>query len=147
MSRKKGYRERIMIDTHIFIDYINKRSSLNDYVIDLLEDVNVEKIISIESLKEMLQKYKIGKLQSDSWRNEYDIIDAVVDSGFTIAPITLDVINVYAGFYPDFFNEHRDPSDHIIMCQSMALHIPLVAHDGRYGEHYTKQGLDLIQAD
>lgn len=145
-NKKKGYRERIMIDTHIFLDYLNNRSNLNDYVLDLLDDVNVEKVISVESLREMIIKFRTGKLEQFGWEKAVDILQTVEETGYTILPITEDVIYYYSQLYINIAQNHKDSSDHIIICHSMVEHCPLVAHDGKY-DFYIEQGLDLIYGD
>lgn len=39
--------------------------------------------------------------------------------------------------------DHRDPSDHIIIAHAMTLKMPLISSDTKF-DFYTRQGLDLI---
>ena len=39
--------------------------------------------------------------------------------------------------------DHKDPSDHVIIAHAITENIPLVSDDGKF-EFYRKQGLDLI---
>lgn len=145
--KRKGHIARVMIDTHIFIDYLTNQSNLNDYAIELMDDVNVEKVMSVESIKEMIYKFKKNKLRAQRWKTPADIIKAVTEECYiTVINVTLEVMNQYAQLYINEWQDHNDPSDHIIVCQAIVEHIPLVAHDSKYG-YYRDQGLDLIQAD
>lgn len=39
--------------------------------------------------------------------------------------------------------DHKDPSDHIIISHAITEHLPLISSDTRFG-HYRTQGLDFI---
>jgi PIN domain nuclease of toxin-antitoxin system len=40
-------------------------------------------------------------------------------------------------------DDHKDPSDHVIISHAITNKIPLISSDGRF-PFYTNQGLDLI---
>ena len=39
--------------------------------------------------------------------------------------------------------DHKDPSDHVIIAHAITEHLPLITEDDKF-EFYKKQGLDLI---
>jgi len=60
-----------------------------------------------------------------------------------ILPIQKDVMLTYSRLRINNAQNHRDPSDHVIISHAMTLKMPLISSDTRF-DYYRKQGLDFI---
>ena len=136
-----------MIDTHIFIHFVNAPSELSEYVYDIMSDPNIKVCMSAESLRELVVAYNTGNISSPRWKSPADVLSDVVNlAGIEILPITAEVGYRYATLYINEAQEHYDPSDHIIICHAMVTHLPLISDDHKF-LFYEDQGLMLIYDD
>ena len=60
-----------------------------------------------------------------------------------IRPLNREHIYTYAGLRLNTQQDHKDPSDHIIISHAITEHLPLISSDTRFG-YYRPQGLDFI---
>lgn len=110
---------KIILDTHIFLWYINKNRKLSVEVRDAIRDANNQVYLSVVSVWESIIKYQLGKLDfSESpeiylprQRERHSITSLSLDESCLNRLITL----------PDI---HRDPFDRVLICQ--ALHYDLI---------------------
>jgi PIN domain nuclease of toxin-antitoxin system len=70
----------------------------------------------------------------DSIRNEFFI---------EILPLREEHMRTYSELELNIAQDHRDPSDHVIIAHAITEKIPLISDDGKF-EFYRKQGLDFI---
>ena len=100
---------KYLIDTHIFIWFVENLPNLSQSIKNLIEDENNEIFISIASLWEISIKTSINKLQLN--RKYEEILDVLKDNSIEILPIDFahTVENNHLPFY------HRDPFDRIII--------------------------------
>ena len=63
--------------------------------------------------------------------------------GIYIRPINREHIHTYARLSLNTGQDHRDPSDHVIISHAITEHMPLISSDTRFG-YYRAQGLDFI---
>ncbi len=63
--------------------------------------------------------------------------------GIYIRPINREHIHTYARLSLNTRQDHRDPSDHVIISHAITEHMPLISSDTRFG-YYRAQGLDFI---
>lgn len=104
---------KYLIDTHIFIWFVENLPNLPQSIKNLIEDESSEIFISIASLWEISIKTSIGKLQLN--RKYEEILDVLRDNSIEILPIDFahTVENNRLPFY------HRDPFDRIIIAQAI----------------------------
>lgn len=136
---------RILIDTCIFIHYSTDRELLSEDVLAMLEDTDNQICISAESLRELIVSYNNGGLVSKYWSSARQMIDSIRDVFYiTILPLKEEHMKTYSELRLNKFQNHKDPSDHIIISHAITERLPLISEDGKF-EFYKKQGLDLIQ--
>lgn len=120
----------ILLDTHIFLWFVNDDPRLSNSLKDLIEDESNVSYLSIASLWEMSIKYNLGKLTlAPSYQ---DFVDREVrESSIILLSIELEHLKINASlpFY------HRDPFDRIIIAQSMAENIPIMTVDSVFSEY------------
>ena len=72
------------------------------------------------------------------------MIDAIKDEFFIqILPLREEHMKTYSELELNTAQDHKDPSDHVIIAHAITENMPLVSDDGKF-EFYRKQGLDLI---
>ncbi|MEL6438848.1 MAG: type II toxin-antitoxin system VapC family toxin [Cyanobacteria bacterium J06621_8] len=120
----------LLLDTHIFLWFINDNPRLSDRITDLIENENNVCHLSIASLWEMSIKYNLGKLTLKPNYDEF-IQQEVVASSIQLLNIELEhlKINATLPFH------HRDPFDRLIIAQSIAENIPIISLDSAFDKY------------
>lgn len=65
------------------------------------------------------------------------------DYCFQIRPVTEQVLLTYADLRPNEQEDHKDPSDHVIISHAMSERMPLISSDRKF-VYYLPQGLNLV---
>ncbi len=120
---------KYLIDTHIFIWFIQNSPNLSQTARSLIEDSNNEIIISIASLWEISIKNSIGKLHlTKGFRAMTDYLN---DNSIEILPIKFlhTVENNKLPFH------HRDPFDRIIVAQAIVENIYFISVDAVFDDY------------
>ena len=114
---------KYLIDTHVFIWFIQSSLNLKPKARSLIDDVNNEIIISIASLWEISIKNSIGKLHLTKGFGA--MTGYLNDNSIEILPIDFahTVENNRLPFH------HRDPFDRIIIAQSIVENIDFISAD------------------
>lgn len=131
---------RYLIDTNIFVFYVQDIRSLDDEVRSIIEDYGNQIYISAESVKEFIHLFHCGKLRK--WRAKQDIPSTIEQEfGLTISYIKKEHLLTMSRLEPA--PNHNDPTDHLIIAQAITEEIPLISSDRKF-EHYRKQKLKFI---
>ena len=111
---------RILLDTHIFLWWINADSKLLKSAKALILDAT-EVYVSSASIWEACIKIKLGKLDVDIEK----LAHAITESGFLELPITVKhTVAVY-----DLPLLHHDPFDRILIAQAICEPLQLLTVD------------------
>ena len=116
---------KYLLDTHAFLWYFEDSDKLSETVADIIEDMNLQKYVSIASLWEFSIKYSIGKLQFDGGLSH--LWDMILRNGFTILPITQSHLSNIILNLPFI---HRDPFDRLIIATAKADNMTILTDDG-----------------
>lgn len=136
---------RILLDTNIFIFYATDKSMLSKDIIDMIDNYENICLLSMESIKELVIAFKSKKSLSKYWRSAKELINSVQSCyGFGILPVDMNVMRTYSELETNVSQDHKDPSDHIIISQAITLGLPLVSSDRKF-PFYRNQGLELIE--
>jgi PIN domain nuclease of toxin-antitoxin system len=132
---------RYLLDTHIFLWYVEQNSELNSNVKDELDNYSNQIYLSIESLREIAIKACEGKIKlripfekiiDDIKAYEYlKLLDIKPEHILTLYNLTVS-------------ENYRDPFDHIIISQAISERLVLISADGKF-PFYRKQGLILLE--
>ena len=120
---------KFLIDTHIFIWFVENSVNLSQSSRNIIEDTNSEIFISIASLWEISIKTSIGKLKING---TFDSIkDDLKANSIEILPINFahTVENNQLPFH------HRDPFDRIIAAQSIVENIDIISVDAIFDKY------------
>ena len=135
---------RYLIDTCIFINFALDKSLLSKDVLAILEDYDNIICVSAETPRELIIQYNNKKLVSKYWKSARAMIDAIQNDYFIeILPLKEEHMKTYSELEINTAQDHKDPSDHVIIAHAITEHLPLITEDDKF-EFYKKQGLDLI---
>ena len=124
-----------MTDTDLF----------DDSVWDILNDPNNKLYVSTETARELIVSFNNKKLLSKYWKSAEEMLltmkeEAMVD----ILPITERTMFTYSRLVLNEAQDHRDPSDHVIISHAITERLTLLSSDNKF-PFYRNQGLDLIE--
>ena len=135
---------RYMLDTCAFIDAVTEPDNLGADVCALMEDYENEFCISIETIREVILKYKNKKVWTKVWPNAEAIVESIYNEmPFIVLDINKEHLMTYAGLLTNEIEGHKDPSDHLIISHALTNKMPLISRDRKF-QFYKKQGLNLI---
>lgn len=120
----------LLLDTHIFLWFVNDDDRLSDPLKDLIENENNFSYLSVASLWEMSIKYNLGKLTLTPSYEEF-VEREVRQSSIILLNIELGHLRINASL--PF--HHRDPFDRIIIAQSLAENFPIVTADSVFHQY------------
>lgn len=135
---------RYLLDTNIFIYFATDHSKLDKDVTAILQDADNSLCVSGETIKELIVAYKNKGFTTKRWKTCSELINSIEDTFcISILPVDKGTLQTYANLTINEAQDHKDPSDHVIISQAIALKIPLISSDSKF-PFYTKQGLELI---
>ena len=135
---------RYMIDTNIFVYMTQDISSLQHDIRELLSDYSNTLHISSESVKELIVAYNNKGLLAKKWKTAEEMVAAIEDEYYIkILPVNKEHMKTYSRLSINNIDNHRDPSDHVIISHAITNKIPLISSDRKF-TFYTDQGLDLV---
>lgn len=135
---------RYMIDTNIFVFLVNDLSQLSKDVESIIQDYSNTLHMSAESVKELIVAYNNKRLFTNKWKSAEEMVAAIEDEYYVkILPLGKEHMNTYSRLSINSIDDHKDPSDHVIISHAITNKMPLISSDQRF-PYYTEQGLDLI---
>ena len=135
---------RYMIDTNIFVYMTQDISSLEHDIRELLSDYSNTLHMSAESVKELIVAYNNKGLLTKKWKSAEEMVTAMEDEYYIkILPVSKEQMKTYSKLSINHIDNHKDPSDHVIISHAITNKLPLISSDQRF-PYYTEQGLDLI---
>ena len=120
----------LLLDTHIFLWFVNDDHRLSDYLKDLIENKNNFSFLSVASLWEMSIKYNLGKLKLIPSYEKF-VEKEVEQSSIILLNISSQHLKINASL--PF--HHRDPFDRMIISQSVAENISIVTVDSAFTQY------------
>src|SRR2546428_52295 len=115
---------KILLDTHIFLWYINKDSRLPDNFRENIQNLDNEVYLSVVSLWESIIKHQLGKL---SLPQPPEIYIPMQRERHLISSLSIDEASItqLAKLSPI----HRDPFDRMIICQAIEYDMTIITVD------------------
>jgi len=107
---------RALLDTCVIIDWATDPQALEDGIWNILDDPENRLYISAETMRELVVNYNSKKLLTKYWSNAKDMLETIENEyGVEVLPITRNVMATYTELQLNVAQDHRDPSDHIII--------------------------------
>jgi PIN domain nuclease of toxin-antitoxin system len=113
---------RALLDTHTLLWWLRNDEALSSSARALIADPETEPLASTVSLWEIAIKSSLGKLEAHD-----DLLDAIVDDGFTWLPVSHE----HAWAVRGLLHHHGDPFDRLLVAQALTERLPLVSADAR----------------
>ena len=136
---------RILLDTCATIDLTTDPSSLSGGAWDIINDPTNQLFISAETARELVVHFNNKRLLSKYWKTAENMLICIMrDYGIEVLPVTKDVALTYSRLRLNVIQDHKDPSDHMIIAHAITEHMPLLSSDTKFS-FYRSQGLDLIE--
>ena len=137
--------KRLMLDTCVVVDLLLDPDGLDRSVVALLDDPENSLCASFETMRELIVLFNNKKIFSRHRQKAEDIISYVEDDlEIEFLPLRRLVGYTYSRLQLNEEQNHRDPSDHVIIAHAITEHITLLSSDTRFW-YYRNQGLDLIE--
>ena len=130
---------KYLIDTHIFIWFVENLPNLSQSLKNTIEDENNEIFISIASLWEISIKISIKKLQLN--RKYEEILAVLKNNSIEILPI--DFAHTLENSKLPF--HHRDPFDRIIIAQAIVENIDFISADAVFDDYLADKSVSRIR--
>jgi len=124
---------KLLLDTHIFIWWVDEPEKLSTAAISALEDEANELLLSVASVWEMQIKLQLGKLKlslplKELVKNQQDTNDLRVSPVALTHVLALDSLPFH----------HKDPFDRLLIAQCMAEGLTIVTVDSQFSAYSVK---------
>ena len=119
-----------LLDTHVFLWFINDDPRLSDQRKDMIENEHNLRYLSVASLWEMSIKYNLGKLKLEPSYDDF-VEKEVQESSIILLNIELEHLRMNASL--PF--HHREPFDRILIAQSLAENLPIMTVDSIFNQY------------
>ena len=120
---------RYLLDTHILIWLLTDNPKLASSVKIVLTDEANEFFFSTESIREMILKAKIGKLALPA---NLDTLLFALQNEYGIQLLTVKPEHLKQLYTLQTPNTHKDPFDHLLICQAIADKLTLISADRNF---------------
>lgn len=124
---------KLLLDTHIFIWWVDEPEKLSAAAISAMEDEANELLLSVASVWEMQIKIQLGKLKlslplKELVKNQQDTNDLRVSPVALTHVLTLDLLPFH----------HKDPFDRLLIAQCIAEGFTMVTADSQFSAYSVK---------
>ena len=135
---------RYLLDTNIFVYWTTDIDSLSEDVSDALHEPDALLYVSAETVRELIVAYHNKGFDIRRWKTAEDMVKAIEDDFYiTILPIQKEHMRTYARLRPYVKDDHKDPSDHVIISHAITNDMILVSSDQNF-PYYVDYGLELL---
>ena len=136
---------RLILDTCAVIELIASSDATELEFWNIIDDPNVMLFASFETARELVVHFNNKTLLSKHWKTARQMLTSIEqDYGIEILPLRRDTAFMYADLQLNEAQDHRDPSDHVIIAHAITEHLTLLSSDQKFA-FYRSQGLNLIE--
>ena len=116
--------KKFLLDTHVFIWWIQDNKQLSKKVRKIISDPANEIYISSASIWEMSIKCRLGKLEIKGFSEEF-LKKQIIGNSFSFLPISLQhSFRIY-----ELEISHKDPFDHMLIAQAQVENCAIITKD------------------
>ena len=136
---------RLLLDSCVVFDLLTDIDNLSKGAMDLIDDPSNMLFASFETMREIVIHFNNKELLSKRWKSSEEVLKYVEEElGIEVLPLRRDVGYTYSRLIINEAQDHRDPSDHVIISHAITEHLTLLSSDQKFA-FYREQGLDLIE--
>ena len=107
---------RLLLDTCAVIDLITSSDETDVEFWDIFDDPDTMPYASFETARELVVHFNNKTLLSKHWQTAKQMLTSIEqDYGIEFLPLRRDTAFTYADLQLNEEQDHRDPSDHVIM--------------------------------
>ena len=124
---------KLLLDTHIFIWWVDQPENLSLAALSALEDEANELLLSVASVWEMQIKIQLGKLKlslplKELVKNQQETNDLMVSPVALTHVLALNSLPFH----------HKDPFDRLLIAQSIEEKLTIVTADSQFSAYSAK---------
>ena len=120
-------------------------NSLDSDFRNIYDDPENVPYISAETERELVVHFNNKRLLSKYFKTSDEMLWSLQrNHGIHVLPLTDAIMHTYANLRLNETQDHRDPSDHVIISHAITEHLTLLSSDQKFA-FYRDQGLDLIE--
>ncbi|MBR6456468.1 MAG: PIN domain-containing protein [Prevotella sp.] len=136
---------RLILDTCAVIELITSSDTTELEFWDVLDAPDTMVYASFETARELVVLFNKKKLLSKYWQTADQMLTSI-EQDYYIEFLSLrrDTAFTYSRLQINEAQEHRDPSDHVIIAHAITEKLTLLSSDHKFA-FYRNQGLDLIE--
>ncbi len=135
----------MLLDTCAVIDLITGSDATELEFWDILDAPDTMPYASFETARELVVHFNNKRLLSKRWQTAEQMLTSIEqDYGIEFLPLRRDTAFTYANLVINEADDHKDPSDHIIIAHAITERLTLILSDQKL-PFYRNQGLDLIE--
>lgn len=136
---------RLLLDTCVIIDWLTDPDSIGDEVWDIINEPRCKLYVSAETARELIVSFNNKNLLPKYWKTAEEMLLAMKEEALVdILPISEPTMFTYSRLRLNEAQDHKDPSDHVIISHAITEHLTLLSSDTRF-PFYRNQGLELIE--
>ncbi len=136
---------RLLLDTCVIIDWLTDTDPFDQNVWDILNDPDNRLYISAETQRELIISFNNKKFLTKYWTTaEKMLLSIKQEANIDTLPITEQTMFTYSRLKLNEADDHRDPSDHVIIAHAITEKLTLLSSDKKF-PFYRKQGLELLE--
>lgn len=134
---------RLYLDTNILVFLITGRyDELDTEALEMTKDYSNTLLASSAAVCELIHLCQIGKIFRKKERIKGERVPGwCEEKGINIVPVSKAHIQTYSAL--PIYEDHRDPTDRLIVAQAISDRIPLISSDSKFSR-YNKHGLELV---
>lgn len=119
--------------------------SIGDEVWDIINEPRCKLYVSAETARELIVSFNNKNLLPKYWKSAEEMLLAMKEEALVdILPISEPTMFTYSRLRLNEAQDHKDPSDHVIISHAITEHLTLLSSDTRF-PFYRNQGLELIE--
>jgi len=130
----------VLVDTHYLIWSLVEPERIRPEAVEILEDADYVKLVSVVSFWEIALKYSLGKLDLRNITPQ-GLLETATDSGYHVLPV--DPEDAASSYQLVRSPDHKDLFDRLLVWQCIRNELTMLTSDSRM-EAYGEQGLKLF---
>lgn len=136
---------RILLDTCVIIDWFTDSDPFDSNVWDILNDPDNRLYISAETQRELIVSFNNKSFLAKFWKTAEEMLLCIKqEANIDTLPITERTMFTYSRLNLNKVQDHRDPSDHVIISHAITERLTLLSSDRKF-PFYRNQGLNLLE--
>ena len=133
---------RYYLDTNMLVFILSRETDeINYKAASIINDYSSILYVSSIAVQELLLLFRIGKIRSNVFKSEKDLLSAIQTLNIEIIFFNQHHLDTYIAL--QIANGHKDMNDHAIISQAISDKIHIISSDAKFKD-YASQGLKFV---